>query len=195
LLIFRARNEEWSHEGRTTEVGRCLLLAEFELATAKESMARNVQALVDSLERSGILEEELGQLRDAARSVVREVLGPRPGSSALAADLLEVPGEVAGLITDGVFYGTSGVFASVASHYPTLDFEAVRRGYTTGWSADQLRELGQSLVPITSAIAEVTTMEWVKEARCTQRAAALGGDGGQYTEAESSATPTEPAPN
>jgi hypothetical protein len=36
--------------------------AESELATAKKSMAWNAQALVGSLERSRVLEEELGQL-------------------------------------------------------------------------------------------------------------------------------------
>jgi hypothetical protein len=55
---------------------------------------------------------------------------------ALAADLMEILGEVAGLITDGVFHGASGVLTSVASHHPILDFEAVGRGCTTGWSAD-----------------------------------------------------------
>lgn len=94
--------------------------------------------------------------------MVTEVLGPHPGSSVLAADLMEIPGEVAGLITDGVFHGALGVLTSVASHHLSLDFEAVRRGYTTGWTADQLCELGQSLVPVATAIAEATNTEWVK---------------------------------
>jgi hypothetical protein len=118
-------------------------------------MTQNAQALADSLERSRVLEEELGQIRGAACSVVTEVLGPRPGSSTLDANLSEIP--------NGVFHGASGVLTSVALHHPTLDFEAEWRGYTTGWSADQLRELGQSLVPIATAIAEATTAEWVKD--------------------------------
>jgi hypothetical protein len=85
--------------------------------------------------------------------------------SALEADVSEIPGKVAGLITDGVFHGASRVLMSVVSHYPTLDFEAVRRVYTVRWSTDQLCELGQSLVPVTSTIAEATITEWVKEAR------------------------------
>jgi hypothetical protein len=68
----------------------------------------------------------------------------------------------------------------VASHYPTLDFEAVRKGYTVGWSADRLRELGKSLVlvAIVIVIVEATTAEWVKEARRAEREATLGRDGG-----------------
>jgi hypothetical protein len=43
---------------------------------------------------------------------------------------------VVGLITDEDFHGASGVLMLVALHYLTLDFRAVGRGYTTGWSAD-----------------------------------------------------------
>jgi hypothetical protein len=91
--MFRARNQEWSPEERTTEVGRRSPHHESELATAKELMAQNAQVLADSLERSRVLEEELGHLRGASRLVVTEVLGPHWGSSALIVDLLEIPGE------------------------------------------------------------------------------------------------------
>jgi hypothetical protein len=30
------------------------------------------------------------------------------------------------------------------------------------WATDQLRELGESLVPVATAITEATTAEWVK---------------------------------
>jgi hypothetical protein len=83
-----------------------------------------------------------------------------------------------------------GVLTSVASHHLTLNFEAVERGYT----ADQLRELGQSLVPVTTAIVEVTTAEWVKEARHAEREVTLGRGSIQSTEAESSVAPTRPVP-
>jgi hypothetical protein len=92
--------------------------------------------------------------------VVTEVLGPHPELSALIADLSQIPGEVAGLITNGIFHGASGVLMSVASHYQTLDFRAVGRVYTAGWSVDQLCELRHSLEPIATAIAEMTTAEW-----------------------------------
>jgi hypothetical protein len=59
-----------------------------------------------------------------------------------------------------------------------LDFEAVGRGYTIGWSANWLRELGHSLVPVATAIAEATTAEWVKEAHRAERGATLGRDSG-----------------
>jgi hypothetical protein len=169
--------------------------AESELTNTKELMARNAQVLADSMERSRILEEELGQIQGAARSVVIVVLEPRPRSSAFVADLSEIPGEVAGLITHGFFHGASGVLTLVESHHQTLDFEVVRRGYTAGWSANQLRELGQSLVPVVTAIEEATTAKWVKEAHHVEREATLGRGGVQSIEAESSAAPTGQAPN
>jgi hypothetical protein len=95
----------------------------------------------------------------------------------LIADISKIPGKVVGLITDGVFHGASRVLTLVASHHSTLNFEAVRRGYATGWSTDQLHELDQSLVPIAIAIAEATTAEWVKEARRMEREATLGRGG------------------
>jgi hypothetical protein len=58
------------------------------------------------------------------------------------------------------------------------------------WVIDQLRELGESLVPIAMVIVEATTMEWVKTARHAEREATLGGDGIQATEVDSSAAPT-----
>jgi hypothetical protein len=140
---------------RSEEIHRA---AESELVNTKKVVARSAQALADSLGRSKALEEVLSHLRRVSRSVVMEVLGPRPGSSALAADLSEIPGKVAGHITDGVFHGASGVLTSVSLHYPTLHFEAVGRAR---WSADRLRELGQSLVPAAMSIEEVTTAEWV----------------------------------
>jgi hypothetical protein len=161
--------------------------AESELATTKEMVAQSAQVLVDSLGRSKALEEELGHLRSVVRLVIMEVLEPHPRSSALTTNLLEIQGEVTGLVTDRVYHGASGVLASVASHYPTLDFEAVGRGYTAGWSADQLRELIQSLVLVATLIEEATTTEWVKEAHRAERGVTLGRDGGQSTEAELSA--------
>jgi hypothetical protein len=129
------------------------------------------------MERNRVLEEELDQLRGVAWLVVAEVLGPRPGSTALVADLSEIPGEVVGLITDGVFHDASGVLTSVALHDPTLDFGAVRRGYTTWWS--------------TTTIAEKSTAEWVKEARCMEREVTRGGGGVHSAETRLSAAPAE----
>jgi hypothetical protein len=68
--------------------------------------------------------------------VVTELLRPHPESSVLVTYLSQISGEVVGLITDGVFHRTSGVFTSVASHYLTLYFGAVGRGYAVGLSAD-----------------------------------------------------------
>jgi hypothetical protein len=194
LLVPRIRREEQVMRDELTRSEESRRSIESELAGTKEVIAWNLQALANSLERSMVLKEELGRLRVAARSVVTEVLGPRLGSSALVDDLSEVPGEVAGLITDEIFHGTSRVLTLVASHHPTLAFEAVGRGYAVGWSVDQLRELGQSLVPVAMVIMKATTTEWVREARLVERVAALGKDGGQSMEAESCAARTEPAP-
>jgi hypothetical protein len=53
--------------------------------------------------------------------LITEVLGPRPRSSALTADLSRIRGEVTRLVIDRVFHGASGVLMLVASHYLTLD--------------------------------------------------------------------------
>ena len=59
----------------------------------------------------------------------------------------EVPNEVRALISDGMFYGTSGVLTSVVTNHPNLDFVAICRGYVDGWSTDEIHTLGESLVP------------------------------------------------
>jgi len=46
-----------------------------------------------------------------------------------------------------MFYGMLGVLTMVATHYPDLDFMAIYRGYTDGWSVDEIHALGESLVP------------------------------------------------
>ena len=46
--------------------------------------------------------------------------------------LAEVPDEVWALISDGMFYGMSGVLTSVVMHHPDLDFTAICSGYTDG---------------------------------------------------------------
>jgi hypothetical protein len=62
------------------------------------------------------------------RSAIGGHGGARASSDALVADLSQIPGEVAELITDGVFHGASGVLTSVASHYLTLDLGAAGKG-------------------------------------------------------------------
>jgi hypothetical protein len=63
------------------------------------------------------------------------------------------------------------------------------------WATDQLRELRESLVPVATAITEVTTTEWVKTARDAEKEATLGSSGVQATEVESRATPTVLSPD
>jgi hypothetical protein len=51
--------------------------------------------------------------------------------------------------------------------------------YQSGRSVatDQLRELGESLMPVATAIADATTVEWVKTAQHAKREGTLGGGG------------------
>jgi len=79
--------------------------------------------------------------------VVYEVFGSAPSTSMPVVQLAEVPNKVRALISDGMFYGTSGVLTSVATHHPDLDFAAICRGYPDGWSVDEIHALGESLVP------------------------------------------------
>ena len=70
------------------------------------------------------------------------MFGSAPSTSTPAIRLAEVPDEVRTLISDGIFYGTSGVLTSVATHHPNLDFAAIYSGYADGYSADAIHALG-----------------------------------------------------
>ena len=78
-----------------------------------------------------------------------EVFGSAPSTSTPAVRLVEVPDEVRALITDGMFYRTSGVLTSVAMHHPELDFAAICSGYVDGLSPEAIHSLGESLLPHT----------------------------------------------
>ena len=93
------------------------------------------------------------------------MFGSAPSTSTHVVQLAEVPNEVRALISDGMFYGMSGVLTSVATHHPNLDFTAICRGYTDGWSTDEIHALGESLVPYAQMVAEQVTAQWVMEAR------------------------------
>ena len=78
--------------------------------------------------------------------------------------LVEVLNEVRALISDDMFYGTSGVLTSAATHHLDLDFTAIYKGYADGWSADAIHALGESLVPYAQMVAEQVSTQWVMEA-------------------------------
>ena len=82
------------------------------------------------------------------------MFGSGSSTSTPVVQLAEVPNEVRALVSDGMFYGTSGVLTSVATHYPDLDFAVICRGYADGWSADEIHALGESLVPHAQMVAE-----------------------------------------
>ena len=70
-----------------------------------------------------------------------------PSTSTPTVLLAEVPNEVRALIFDGMFYGTMRVLTSVVTHHLDLEFAAIYRGYTDGWSIDKIHALVVSLVP------------------------------------------------
>ena len=82
------------------------------------------------------------------------MFGSGPSTSTPVIQLAEVPNEVWALMSNGMFYGTSGVLTSVVTHYPDLDFMAIYRGYADGWSIDEIHALGESLVPHAQVVAE-----------------------------------------
>ena len=94
-----------------------------------------------------------------------EVFGSAPSTSAPAIRLVEIPDEVRALITDGLFYTTSGVLTSVATYHPNLDFATIYSGYTDGWSAVDIHSLGESLLPHTQLVAGQVSVLWVMDVR------------------------------
>ena len=92
------------------------------------------------------------------------MFGSGPSTSTPVVQLVEVPNEVRALISNDMFYKTSGLLTSVATHYPDLDFAAICRGYANEWSVDKIHALGESLVPHAQVVAEQVTAQWVMEA-------------------------------
>ena len=105
---------------------------EHDLDMAKAMVGWNAEALAKSLKEQHALEGELDQIRSVAQLIVSEVFGTAPSTSAPAIQLAEVPDEVRALITDGLFYGTSGVLTSVVMYHPDLDLAAIYSGYADG---------------------------------------------------------------
>ena len=93
-------------------------------------------------------------MHNVAQVVVLEVSGSAPSTSTPAILLVEVLDEVRALISDGIFYGTSGVLTSVAMHHPDLDFTTIYSRYADGRSADAIHALGESFMPCAQMVAE-----------------------------------------
>ena len=121
---------------------------------AKVAVSRSMEALSQSLEERRALEGELDQICNVTQVVISELFGSGPSTSTLAVHLAEVPNEVRALISNGMFYRTSGVLTSVVTHHPDLDFAAIYRGYADGWSANEIHALGESLVPHAQMVTE-----------------------------------------
>ena len=105
------------------------------------------------------------------------------------------------LITDGMFYGTSGVLTSVAMHHPGLHFATICSGYADGWSSEAIHALGESLLPHAQLVAEKVSAQWVMDARRAnvakgerQEDVAQSADGADPgSEANVALPPTEPS--
>ena len=77
-----------------------------------------MEALAKSLEERCALEGELDQILKITHVVISEVFGLTPSTSTPAIQLAEVPNKIQVLISDRMFYGTSRVLTSVATHHP-----------------------------------------------------------------------------
>ena len=121
------------------------------------AVGRGTEALAQSLKERRALEGVLDQIRNITQVVIYDVFGSGPSTNTPVVQLAEVPNEVQALISDGMFYETSGVLTLVATHYPDLDFMAICRGYAEGWSIDEIHALGESLVPHAQVVAEQVT--------------------------------------
>ena len=90
------------------ELGGRVGSLEQDLEMAKAMIGQNAEALAKSLEELRSLKGELNQIHNVAQVIVSEVFGLAPSTSMPAIRLAEVPDEVWALISDGMFYGTSG---------------------------------------------------------------------------------------
>ena len=77
-----------------------------------------------------------------------------PCTSAPTIRLAEVPDEVRALITNGLFYGVSGVLTLVATYHPNLFFATICSGYANGLSMEDIQSLGESLLLHARLVAE-----------------------------------------
>ena len=58
------------------------------------------------------------------------------------------------LIRSGLFYGASGVLTSVVTHHPNLDFATICSGYADGLSTEDIKLIGESLLPHARLVVE-----------------------------------------
>ena len=135
-----------------------------DLETAKATFGQNVEALAKSLEEWRALKGELDQIRNVAQLIISKVFRSAPNTSAPAIRLAEVLDEVRALITEGLFYGTSGALTSVAMYHPDLDFATICSGYADGWSTEDIQSLGESLLPHAKLVVEQVSAQWVMDA-------------------------------
>ena len=109
-----------------------------------------------------------------AQVIISEVFGSASSTSTPVIRLAEVPDEVRALIFDEMFYRTSAVLTSVATHHPDLYFTAICSGYANDWSPDAIHALRESLLPCAQMVAEQVSAQWVMEARHANAVEGMG---------------------
>ena len=92
------------------------------------------------------------------------------------AQLVEVPDAVKDLVRSGLFYGASRVLTSVATHHPSLDFDAICGGYAEGLSTEDIQTIGVSLLPHARSVSERVSAEWVMDVRHEDMARSMHGE-------------------
>jgi hypothetical protein len=140
-------------------------MLEQDLETTKATLSQNAEELAKSHEERRALEGDLDQIRNVAQLIILEVFRSVPSTSAPAVQLAEVPDVVKDLVRSGLFYRTSGVLTSVATHHPNLDFATICNGYAEGLSMGNIQSIGESLLPHARSVLEQVSTDWVMDVR------------------------------
>ena len=65
---------------------------------------------------------------------------------------------------------------SVATHHPSLDFDAICGGYAEGLSMKDIQTIKVSLLPHAQSVSEQVSAEWVMDVRHQDMARSMRGE-------------------